>query len=106
LAIPSNFNLIAACCSALGVAVLGLAQREQAPADDHAHVGQAFAVGRKYVFGRRVNDRSGPGLDHRRDLTFQACGHGGTGSPCAAVDERAVAGEILGPDARCVVMVR
>jgi hypothetical protein len=38
----------------------------------------------------------------RRDVcpgACQACGHGGAGSSCAAADERALAGEILGLDA-------
>jgi hypothetical protein len=46
---------------------------------------------------------------YRRDVcpgALQACGHGGAGSPCAAADERALAGEILGLDAAAVVMVR
>jgi hypothetical protein len=30
---------------------------------------------------------------------LQACGYGGAGSPCAAGDERALAGEMLGLDA-------
>ena len=32
---------------------------------------------------------------------FQARGHGGAGSPCAAGDQRALTGEILGLHARC-----